>query len=309
MGIAQFFSPPGAFINRYAWSTSSGMEVALMGDKARITGTFTFITPYTYYLQFMFLAGLALFSLQENGKKSILLGAGVGLVLINIVMSGSRAPLLISIACAVPFLSGVMRRTLAGRGRIFKLIIPIMAGSVLLFVFANSFSMLEKRNKEAGDFNERVSGAFLTPIYMLEHASFDGTGIGSTFMGVQELSQGQKEALAGFSDVTDDRIGIETGTPGYLFVLFFKLLFIFKTWSLYRRVTERRLKTWALVSLCYQVSLLWAIPVYQSVAAAFYFTSLGMYFMLRKEAGLKRVQRAPMPSRFGYPVPGRGIRV
>ncbi len=90
LGIAQFFSPPEAFINRYAWSNPS-MGVAGLGlNKTRITGTFSYIAPYAVYLQFVFLAGLALFKLSGRGRSRILLGAGTALVFVNIVMTGSR---------------------------------------------------------------------------------------------------------------------------------------------------------------------------------------------------------------------------
>jgi len=149
------------------------------------------------------------------------------------------------------------------------------------FQFGDVFSILSKRNTEAKDSGGRITGALLSPINTLRGADFTGAGIGATFMGVREAGGSSNEV--GFDEVNVDRIGIEVGIFGYLFVTLFKLIFLGKALALYLNANDRTIKTWALVVFGYQVSFLWSIPVYNSVAAAFYFACLGIYAFLRKQ--------------------------
>ena len=282
LGLAQFFSPPEAFINRYAWNEDPSMGVAALGlNKARITGTFSYIAPYTVYLLFVFLAGLVLFKLSGRGRSRILLGAGTALMFVNIVMTGSRAPFLIASVLAVPFLLSALKEASITRGQIFSLSASFLVIGLLLFQFGNVFSLLSLRNSEARDTDKRVTGSLYTPLHTLKEAELAGAGIGTTFMGVREVSGDKEEA--GFDEVNTDRIGVETGIFGYIFVLLFKLVFLGKAWTLYRGAFDRAVKTWALAVFCYQLTFLWSVPVYNSVAAAFYFACIGLYVFLRNE--------------------------
>ena len=281
LGVAQFFSPPDALINRYAWAVAV-MDVSTFGEgMTRITGTFSYITPYAVYLQFMFLLALALFVQSDRGKQRMLWGVAIALLFVNIVMTGSRAPLLISVVLAIPFLLSVLQEIYTIKGRVLPIMATLVIMGLLLFQFSDVFSMLSERNREARDERERIAGALMVPVVTLRDAEFVGAGVGSTFMGVREL--GRSSEGAGFDEVNSDRIGVEVGIFGYLFVLIFKLVFLWKAWGLYRSATDRAIKTWALVVFAYQLSLLWSIPVYNSVAAAFYFASLGLYVFLRRQ--------------------------
>ena len=52
LGILQFLAPPDSILNQYAWMEDLAPGVAVFGDvpKARVTGTFSYITGYTTYL-------------------------------------------------------------------------------------------------------------------------------------------------------------------------------------------------------------------------------------------------------------------
>lgn len=295
LGIVQFYSPPNSLVNRYAWDKAA-MAVAMMGNKARITGTFSYISPYAVYLQAMFLVALAQFTMTERGKVRILLGVVAALLFINIVMTGSRAPFLISAILAVPFLFSSLKDMATRRGQFITIFAAFLVIGLFFFQFGNVFSMLTERNTMAKDSSGRITGALLTPVITLRDVDLVGAGLGSTFMGVRETSDSKE--TASFDEVNADRIGVEVGVFGYLFVLFFKLVFLAKSWLLYWRAADRTIKNWALVVLGYQVSLLWSIPVYNSVAAAFYFASLGLYVFLRKQSAAQDLVEGRYYARF-----------
>jgi len=280
LGIAQFNSPPDAFINRYAWSTSSSLDIAQFGEnKARITGTFSYISPYTAYLQFMFLVAFTLLILSESVRARLVMSVIVSLVLINIGMSGSRAPLVITLLVAIPFFNRyryILKRSLGG----WSFVQTIVLIASLIFLAGNVFKLVSERDKASGDTDERIWGAFYTPLVTFNSIGIIGSGIGSTFLGVREI--GEKEQ-AEFDEVNSDRLGLEMGTFGYIFLLCFKFLFLIDNWKLYRVATDPHLRIWSLMTLCNQVSYLWSIPVYNMVASAFYFGSIGLYIYLRNE--------------------------
>jgi len=288
LGIVQFFSPPDALVNRYAWGNAS-MNVAQMGNKARITGTFSYISPYAFYLQLMFLVALAQFSLAERDRVRIPLGAIAALLFINIVMTGSRAPFLISSILAIPFLFMAIKDMATRRGQFVSIFAAFLVIGLFFVQFGNTFSMLSDRNRGARDTEGRIMGALLTPFITLHDTSLVGAGLGATFMGVREINGSEEDTS--FDEVNADRVGIEVGVFGYLFVLFFKLFFLGKSLALYWRSTDRTIKTWAFVVLGYQLSLLWSIPVYNSVASVFYFASIGLYVFLRKQS---KIQNFPV---------------
>jgi hypothetical protein len=93
-----------------------------------------------------------------------------------------------------------------------------------------------------------------------------------------------------------DRIGLESGIVGYLLVFVVKIFYEVKTAALAVRARSREIRLWALVSFCYQLSSMWSIPLYNAVASAFYFSSLGLYFWLRDQntrlssSGFERVE-------------------
>lgn len=279
LGIVQYFSSPSSIINKYVWDIIDIRSIATFGEgKTRITGTFSYISPYGVYLEFVFLIGLALFYLTNKKKMRIFLGMVIAIIFINVGMTGSRAVFLISVIFAVIFLWNSFKSSAKQKGKGFSLLLGLLIFSLFIYQFSDVFTSLSKRNMTAGDSSLRVTGALLMPINTLATASFLGTGIGSTFMGMRVIN-GSLEKVA-FDEVNVDRIGVELGVLGYLFILFFKMFFLIKTWLLYIRSKCRPIKIWILVPFCYQLSLLWVIPVYNSIAMAFYFTSLGIYVLL-----------------------------
>jgi hypothetical protein len=121
LGIVQYSSPTDAELNRYAWGQTSPGDVSSFGvadedsllgidiNRPRITGTFSYISTYVVYLQFMFLvAWAAVISSRSVGERSFALFCLL-LLFVNIAMTGSRGPLLLSVILSV--LRGIARKT------------------------------------------------------------------------------------------------------------------------------------------------------------------------------------------------------
>lgn len=277
-GVVQYFSSPYSILNKYAWQ-SYDMTLAMVGARPRITGTFSYISPYAIFLQSCFVIGCGLLVLSNTTKEKFILSSFLAICLVNIAMTGSRGALLVSFIISLVFII-FSAKTFQFRIGIGKFFILLIVGLLVSHTFNDAFISISNRNTLANDSSGRILGSLLAPLNTLMQIDFLGDGIGSTFMGVREI-QGRAES-AEFDEVNIDRIGVETGILGFLLVLFFKLFFAFKTWNLIYKNINKQIKTLALVSLMIQLSFVWSIPVYNSVAAAFYFLAIGMYVFLRK---------------------------
>lgn len=315
LGIAQYSSPTDSEINRYAWGGTSAGDVSSFGvadedrqlgidiDRPRITGTFSYITTYAVYLQFMFLVGWAAAITSRSNLEKVLALICLLLTFANIAMTGSRGPMLLSVILSIPFAVSMARQSTS-----FIVQLAISAAVAVtavggLYAFSSPFDLLLLRDEGAGDSEERILGMLLTPINTLQGARFLGNGIGSTFGGFEELGVATS-VDAGFDEVNMDRIGLEAGVVGYLFMLAVKLLYVIKTWTLVVRARSREIWIWALVALCYQLSFAWSMPLYNAVASAFYFSSLGLYYWLRDQND--RLSSTEI-GRFAVPVETRGV--
>jgi hypothetical protein len=295
LGFLQFMSPPDSPINSYAWSSDTGpggvamfvsdVGAADVSDRfsyVRITGTFSFISPFSAYLQFVLLLALALIQVAKTDRSRLIYFLAAGMSFANILMTGSRSSVIMSALLALPFLAAMLSK-IRHEGRAFLSIVSglvIIAG--LLAVVGDVFIVLSERNEQAGDAAQRMFGAMWTPLATLTGASFFGEGLGATFQGMAELTAGKLSGFAAFDEVAQDRIGIELGLFIYVFFVGLKLYYMWATYGLWRRATTPQIKVWALVSLSYQASLIWQIPVYNSVANIFYFVSLAMFVWLRR---------------------------
>jgi len=280
LGVVQSLSPASSRINSYAW-TSGDIAVVSLGEKsARITGTFSYIAPYAIYLQCMLLVGLCLYLTDKTSREKFIIVLASVLIFANIAMTGSRAPFLIVAVLSIPLLLKIARTR---EIRQFSTVGTLLVVGVLMFALADPFSLLAERHKGSGDTRLRVEGTLLIPFYTFQNATFTGKGVGSTFGGLAEATGTQAEDT-GFDEVTMDRIGIEVGVFGYLFVLMVKLAYMVETFLFYRRVPDENIRVWTLGSLLFQLSMLWTIPVYNSVAAAYYFASLAIFIKMRSFA-------------------------
>src|SRR5215468_8351213 len=107
LGALQFLSPPDSAINTYV--PREGMDIATFGDlgdfsRARITGTFSYISGYTAYLTF---CQALLFSMLVSKLKKLWLVILMGALVVltgSMFMTGSRAPVLSGVIVFTAFL-------------------------------------------------------------------------------------------------------------------------------------------------------------------------------------------------------------
>jgi hypothetical protein len=296
LGIVQYLSPLDSEINRYAWAgaedesgvTSFGISediaLGLETDRPRITSTFSYISTYAAYLQFAVVAGWVAL-LAASRTWSVLAGsAGLFLMFSNLAMTGSRAAMGIALVLSLPFAYLLLQRFWRGQlpiGSLLAMLLPLAGGFTLVVV--DAFTAFAQRTIEGDDAVERVLGILLLPISTLAGVDPLGRGMGDTFAGMGQLEASSASA-EGFNEGYEDRVGVELGYIGYLLALYLKVLFLAKTYALYRKCAERpELQVWALTSLAVQAAWAWQIPFHNAIASSFYFASIGLFLWVRAE--------------------------
>ncbi|HLX22614.1 MAG TPA: hypothetical protein VKR38_04635 [Usitatibacter sp.] len=294
LGFVQYLSPIDAPINQYAWRFSedqiSGFGVAgydvggrFLQDRARITSTFSYISPYAAYLQCILFASLALLTLSTTKRVRWIAGAVSGLCVLNMFMNGSRAAIVTTLVFALPIVALAIQR------RSISVTAALAAGIVVLagIVWADALDLFLARVDSSGDSDSRVWGAVNMPLATLRDTTFVGHGMGSSFAGMGEYTGTGLVENAIFNEVIHDRVGLELGVAGYVFVLVLKLAAGFAFAHLAWQSRNARVQAWSLASLAYQCAWLWQVPFYNSVGAVFYFFFVGLYPLLKAYAALE----------------------
>jgi hypothetical protein len=298
LGVIQYLSPVDSPLNVYAWRTKDAPDIATFGDfesadpsgftvgRARITGTFSYISPYAIYLQFMYLAVWGLLLCSKQLRTRVIASVGLVLIFINIAMTGARANILICAILTVPFaftfLTSVSSRL--GKHRVYLITLSIVIVGAFLYLAANPFTALESRASQAGDTESRIAGSLLMPLTSIADLDLLGAGLGAAFGGISELSVDERtitRTLVELQEIQHDRIALEAGTLAYVFVLFVKIYYMINTFRLAQSAVHFETRVWALVSFCYQLGLVWQVPVFNATASAYYFLCIALYYWLR----------------------------
>lgn len=252
LGVAQFFSPASSRLNTYARSAED-FDIVTFGSSShvRVTATFSFISGFTAYLlamSILLLAWLAATRWRFRGNEKIL--AALGLVLLGMLMTGSRGPLL-SFALILPlyWLLAIVRERQSG-----AIFIRLVAGLVLIGLLVSRFggeAVSAFRGRAAGtgkDVVERIMTPLQAPLHVLPEAGLLGFGIGATHQAAMSLVGGKPFFwLRGLGvEVESGRVMIELGPLGFLLVFFariYLILFAFQRIQTLRTPFHRSLAT------------------------------------------------------------------
>ena len=313
LAVIQFYSPADSALNAYAWGGEEvgstfgvGDDILDVIDRPRVTATFSYISTYAAFLSAAWV--LAWISILHGRKRFDQWLAAGGLILIsfNMGMNGSRALLVIAAITGFPFLMALMRKLGSIRSQLIALAIIVASGFVGTSIL-EPFVLTSERSVGPEEIVQRISGTLLTPYVTLTEIDFLGEGMGSTFGGYEQL--GYRTATA-WDEVNLDRVGIELGIVGYLYLLVLKILMLAKAWGVYRRASSEDLRHWALAALLIQLSSVWQIPFYNAVAAIYYFCAVGLVYWLdqyeRQGAGVQR--RSPADAALERAMGARGYK-
>ncbi len=282
LGFVQFFSPTMSELNKYVGGST---DIAMIAQHPRITGTFSYIAGYSTYLNVIILILIFLFSREKlSALSSIGILVQAILAIANLLMTGSRGPVWISLISMIVYM--IVSSRLGVQFAAKTLIRFILAGALITYVFTSlnrpkeAFEAFQGRVEGASDVNPRLITTFTPLSKFLGQAGLFGYGIGTTYQGnlKWDIDRG---------DMTDDyeeepgRILLELGLIGYLLVYLLRLALIIQFWALFKRLRDMDLKLLALCSLLFQLQFLhFRNLVFDFTSHIFYWFFVSFLFLL-----------------------------
>ncbi len=288
LGMIQYFLPPSHILNRYS-SETLDMRIALVGQYTRVTGTFSYISGYTAYLNALIMILMFLIPSVKTKRARVFMLLLFLMTFLNLMMTGSRGPFFISLLSVVLYALISLK---LGLRFIFKMlsyfVLTVMiAGAVISQSKAirssarevvNSFWLRTTQNEDIGT---RLVDTF-TPFKFLGQAGILGNGIGTTYQGVQQFIP-ETAAMVKDYEEEPERIVLEMGAVGYFLTYGLRLYILVCFVRLFFKLNKRDHKLLALIVFLFQLQFLQLSPlVFNLTTSVFYWFFTGMLFVLPK---------------------------
>ncbi len=305
LGIAQFFAGPESWINVYARTQFVEMQqVSTFGagsEKARITGTFSYITGHSTFVQFFFSLCFGLLSGLTDKRRWVILLIILPLLAANALMAGSRGAVFTMLASAA-FFTAISIFTKVGSG---KDVVPylMLAGAVIMIgvssFFGSAVKEFENRRHNAGDsVLERVFNPFETVLIAAKEVGMSGYGIGMSHPATEAMRTTLKipppRLRCPVYDSESGQVLAELGFLGFMLWYALRLMMLVNCWDAFRKAPPSMYQSLALIFFCYQAISLTGSMVLNHTANLFVCASWGFCLIPRLRPLF--AQREPMPS-------------
>lgn len=237
LGFIQYQLPANSFINRYAnVEALNSKTIATVGSAVRVTGSFSFISGYTAFLNFSMFFIWYLLRIKYNYNIIALLLGGV---IVGAFMSGSRSAVGINLIILAAILySEFTASTIFNFVR--KLFLPVIL-VVLFQLGTGGGSNIEKqintsyenfmkrfeRGIETGEQDQRIFGEIEKILAFKYQYPLMGIGLGSTYQGaVAAFGKSPLIDAYGYIEGEQERLVLEGGLILFIFkILLFAWLY------------------------------------------------------------------------------------
>ncbi len=281
LGFAQYASSPSALINAYARG-DEGVVAANLGA-ARITGTFSYLSGYGTFLQLCATLALSLVSIRQKITWRICLIGILGLIVINILMTASRGPLIaITLMIFGYFIFDNSKLLLRN---IIRIVIPMsLVGLVIVNCFSVQWEAYVRRATESDQVSGRVTASFYAPVENFQYAGVIGYGVGATHQAtpiIRSIFKLPEGALipVGYEN-EPGRVMLELGLIGFVLWYGLRTLVILALWRTYRRLRSPDLKKLALATFLFHLVNISSVLVFQVTLGVYYWLLAGFVYLL-----------------------------
>lgn len=261
LGFIQFFAPAGSIWNVYAQQSVDSVAISFgeISSKARITGTFSFITGYaTFVIVFVGLV-LAVLSGKNVRFRWILMAGVLPMLFANGMMAGSRTAVLGSGAIFAGFVVLSLFHGVGGGAQkiwIWVLVLGFLAVGVQ-FAFQEASATFMGRVHSS----EKISNRLQMPLELYGVAYNQGgalgTGIGMTHPAQARLRQllnvGRPDVMPVVYDSEPAQVLVELGLFGFMAWYLLRLLVLWAVWRNYLAANQGPLGPVILVAFLVQL--------------------------------------------------------
>lgn len=304
LGLVQWQAGPTSILNVYAQREGSEMGASGFGygmdARARITGTFSYITGHTTFVVFFITLCLVLLTVRETRWKWLFAGVVLPLLGVNALMGGSRASIFVAgfviVGMALPAFAGRI-----GAGTYFKTILmgAMAAGALMIsYLFYDAYFHMSVRARTAGDtFYERaIEHPYKAMAYAIEKAGFFGYGLGLTHPATGALKnflqiEGPKEEAVGVESESG-QVWIEVGLFGFTAWYALRLYLIWLCWRCYVEAQRPLQKSLSLSAVLLSIPYLTMQLVVNHTANILLFALYGLAVLPRLAPLVTHRQRA-----------------
>lgn len=301
LSVAQFFSPAGSVLNTYAQPTDSELISTFGSSKfVRTTGTFSYISGYTSYLLVTtILLLMILTTTRWRFRGNLLVFGALGMVLLGIMMSGSRGPIfLLAVVFPLYWWLAVVREKQSGQTFVRLLVGLGLLAAGLSSAGDQAVTAFSQRAASTEGMGSRLFFPFVSPVHMLPYAGPFGFGIGATHQAAKTLTGGVENPL--LVNITPEaesgRVMLELGPVGFFFVYFVRFAiaaFAFGQALRLRTLFHRAVATSALLFFLVQIP---GGIVFDVTAGVYYWFLAGLVFLAVRLDRQAVLARAPRPA-------------
>ena len=306
LAAAQFFSPPDSALNTYARAGGESGSIITFGavQRVRVTGTFSFITGYSAYLQVVALLALTVLSVRQwRIRGSLAVYAALATTVLGMLMTGSRGPVfLLLLLLPVYWFFGVVRegglpalgRFLLGAGLVLSLVNVVGSDAVEAF---------RARAAGSSDVRERILLPFVNPFRIAPEIGLVGYGTGAT----HQMAEAVTESLVPYSwldhhqyEDEPSRVMVELGLVGFVAFFAFRLGLVLLGLRAVFRLSRPLPRGLALSSLLLFLGQLTGGVVFNVTGGVYYWFFGGLLLLA------ERLDRQPVAAAVATAAPARG---
>lgn len=296
LAFAQVASPADSFINQSLKGGTEGTAYFGEAGLVRVTGTFSYITGMSSFVQASTVLGMGLFL---GGARSRPFLVGLGFALATLPATGSRSVIVIAAVSAVIMLLAAVASRLIGAKMATRIVVVIaLLGAVSFQTQDEAWVALQQRAEQASYDESRTITAFTNAFSFFDVAGFFGFGAGSANLGSPALVKG----VAPFSwfpagtrfEEESGRLVLELGMFGWLFSQAMRIALFLWSARLALKGRTRTVRVAAVLALpvmalgMYQGNGVFAPPV----GASYYWFCVALLAMAHHEHRQAAAQRA-----------------
>jgi hypothetical protein len=283
LGIYQYFSPAGSWINRYIRTDDvSLIATAGLEGRVRITGSFSYISGMVAFAVFniSLAGGLILSGLKRGG---FVLWAGTALLFLTLVvapMTGSRGVIYLpTIAFVLLAIQAVRQGRVNVRVIGFLLVAGTLASLALgTWLFAG-WTSLSQRASGSTDARARIEDVILGPVSRAQEAGLTGFGVGTTHQAAPYLVPGRLpyEWLPSPNfEEENGRVALETGIIGLVLYLLVKLRLCIIAFQALNRSRSSWEICWTATAFLFMLDYVISGTIFNGVAGAMFWPLAGI---------------------------------
>jgi hypothetical protein len=250
LAFAQLAAPADSFLNQQVKGGTEGTAYFGEANLVRVTGTFSYISGMSAFVQVASLLGIGLYL---AGIRSRLFLAGLGFTLATLPATGSRSVLAIVMAGAAIMLLTALASRLIGLASALRIlaILAILVG-ISLSTQDAAWEAFAQRVEETRHDENRAATAFTNAFDFADLAGLTGFGTGAANLGAPALAKD----VAPFSWLPDTgfeeesgRLVLELGSFGWMLSLSMRLAIFLWAASLSLQGRTRAIRAVAMLAL------------------------------------------------------------